>query len=308
MSEVGSETAVMVYATLANSKKTDTTVLNTDQVAQREERPFPTPPSLPPVPENVGSGDERFSDDERSSVKSRSRASSRATSSRDDNRSDDELSEEEVTAPSPPKKEESSEKTGIFQYLNKSNPQPTVVDLPQNISPPSYSDAELLEKQSLLIDLQRLRMQGIKLSKDWTLNDRVEDMTFEVRRHTLHMDEMSNVSIMKDGLRIMCTGIEMLNNRIGLLDLDGWSSEACRDLDKHDANLCKIYRKYWRRSQSSSPELDIATSMLASMGMFHFKKKMNKNIKKSFAKETPMRRSKRPDTPLEDDDDEAPPP
>ena len=127
-------------------------------------------------------------------------------------------------------------------------------------------------------------MQGVVLSKEWTLQDRIEDLTFECRRHTLHMDEVSNIGMMKDGLRIMCTGIEMLNNRIGLLDLDGWSTEVCKDLDKHNTNLCKIYRKYWRRTQSTSPELDIATSMLASMGMYHFKRKMNNNIKKSFSK------------------------
>ena len=83
---------------------------------------------------------------------------------------------------------------------------------------------------------------------------------------------------MRDGLRLVCTGVEMVNNKIGLLDLEGWSSEVCQDLSKHDQNLSRIYRKYWRRGQSTNPELDIAASLFASMGMYHFKQKMSKKI------------------------------
>ena len=121
-------------------------------------------------------------------------------------------------------------------------------------------------------------MQGIALSKRWTMEDRLEDMTLEVRRLTLAMDETSNVDMMKDGLRLALTGIELVNNRIGLLDLEGWSSEACRDLEKHNANLTRIYRKYWRRGHSTSPEMDIAMSLIGSMSMYHMKRKMTKTM------------------------------
>lgn len=131
----------------------------------------------------------------------------------------------------------------------------------------------------MLIDLHQLEMQGgVKLSKAWTMDDRLEDMMLEMRRITLAMDETSNVAMMRDGMRIVVTGIEMINNRIGLLDLDGWSTEVCRDLHKHDPNLSRIYRKYWRRSQSTSPEVDICMSLAGSMGLFHLKRKMSKQI------------------------------
>ena len=60
-------------------------------------------------------------------------------------------------------------------------------------------------------------------------------------------------------MRLLVTGIEMVNNKIGLLDLDGWSAEVCRDLKKHDANLSQFI-KYWKRSHSTSPEVDICMS------------------------------------------------
>ena len=61
------------------------------------------------------------------------------------------------------------------------------------------------------MDIERLKMQGIKFSKEWTVEDSVEDMQYEMRRHMLHIDEMNNINMMRDGLRMMCTGIEMLN-------------------------------------------------------------------------------------------------
>jgi hypothetical protein len=293
-SEVGSETAVMVYATLSNAAKTDTTSLT-----EKKSATVP-PPSLPGLKEESESSESEREEE------------------RDEK--DDDADNEERRYQS----DEESEKSSVAEEPVKPPPyrpafpspppMPSVFSSPATVPPPlarQYDDAELLEKQSLLLDLQRLKMQGIALSKEWTLADRVEDLTFECRRHTLHLDEMSNVGMMKDGLRIVCTGIEMLNNRVGLLDLDGWSTEVCRDLDKHNTNLCKIYRKYWRRTQSSSPELDIATSMLASMGMYHFKKKMNSNIKSSFKKYNykPKNAPPPPTSSIvdEDDDEEAPP-
>ena len=121
-------------------------------------------------------------------------------------------------------------------------------------------------------------MQGVKLSKEWSMQDSTQDMMLEMRRLTLAMDEASNVNMMRDGLRLAVTGIEMLNNRIGLLDLEGWSNEVCRDLNKHDANLGRIYRKYWKRNHSTSPEMDICMSLIGSMGMFHMKRKMSKQV------------------------------
>ena len=133
------------------------------------------------------------------------------------------------------------------------------------------------EKRTLLLDLQRLQAhQGVRLTKEWTMDDRLEDMMLEMRRHTLAMDEHANVNMMRDGMRLLVTGIEMVNNRIGLLDLEGWSGEVCRDLNKHDANLGRIYRKYWKRSTTTSPELDIALSIAGSMTLHHMKRTMSK--------------------------------
>ena len=86
------------------------------------------------------------------------------------------------------------------------------------------------------------------------------------------------MNMMRDGLRMMCTGIEMLNGRVKLLDLDGWSAQVCNDLSKYDPALSKLYRKYWRRSYSSSPEMEVAMGLIGSLGMYHFKRKISNNM------------------------------
>jgi hypothetical protein len=59
----------------------------------------------------------------------------------------------------------------------------------------SALDAEdVYTKQSLLRDLDRLKRQpGVQLTKEWTMADEIDDMEFELKRVTLHMDESNNV-------------------------------------------------------------------------------------------------------------------
>jgi len=154
---------------------------------------------------------------------------------------------------------------------------PSMPDVPPRVASPVPVDDELA-KQQVLMDLNQLQLQGARLSRQWVMTDRLDDMTLEMRRLTLAMDETANVSMLRDSMRLAITGIEMVNNRIGLLDLEGWSGEVCHDLNKHDANLSRIYRKYWKRSQSTSPETDIALSIIGSMGMYHMKRKMSQQL------------------------------
>lgn len=139
---------------------------------------------------------------------------------------------------------------------------------------PNSREAEMLEKQTVLLDMERLKLQGITFTKTWTVHDRLDDMQFELRRHLLHLDEINNINMLRDGLRMACTGFEMVNKRYNLLDLDGWSQEVCRDMSRYDHAMSRLYRKYWRRSSISSPEMELAMALCGSVGMYHFKQKM----------------------------------
>ena len=186
-------------------------------------------------------------------------------------------------------------------------PAPEAPPAPAPEPPPLPEDEDT--KRTLLLDLQRLQLQGVQLTKEWTMEDRMEDMMLEMRRHTLSMDERANVNMMRDGMRLLVTGIEMVNNRIGLLDLEGWSGDVCRDLHKHDPTLSRIYRKYWKRSTSTSPEVDICLSLVGSMGLHHMKRTMSKQLvsgaSKGFSEGFARRRTRAPSPPSSDE--EGPP-
>jgi len=148
---------------------------------------------------------------------------------------------------------------------------------------PPRSERDVLlenyEKQQMILDLQRLRSHpGIVLSREWSMEDDIEDISFELKRLTLQVDEVNNVAMMRNGLQLACTGIEMMSKRYNILDLDGWSSEVCRDMTRYERGLGRLYRKYWRRSTASSPEADVAMSLVSSMAMFHLRRTFSKRV------------------------------
>lgn len=153
---------------------------------------------------------------------------------------------------------------------------------------------EELEKQTVLLDLERLKMQGVRLSREFTIEDRLSDLRFEAKRHMMHIDEMHNVSTLKDAIRLGCTGIEMINRRFRIMNLDGWSQEFGRDLGKYDATLSRLYRKYWRRGVSQAPEMDLLVGLVTSMIMFHFRKKINSQIFPTAQASLPRHQGSRP--------------
>ena len=164
-------------------------------------------------------------------------------------------------------------------------------------------DDLMLEKQSVLLELERLKAQGLTLSKQYTVDDNLADMQFEIRRHMMHIDELNSISFMKDGLRLVFTGIETANRSLGpFLELDGWGASASAELSTHkyDATLSKLFRKYWRQGGSSPPEMELAMAVLGSMGSYHFKNKFFSSSGKRHAPSIPIVQDD------SDDDEEAP--
>ena len=160
---------------------------------------------------------------------------------------------------------------------------PPTVSAPQWTPPPApmsmrMDEDQMLAKQSALLDLDRLRLRGVTLTREYTLADSLDDMTFELKRHLAHIDEESSVSMMRDFLRVACTGIEMGSTRLGVLELEGWSAEVCDDIRKYDPALSGLYRKYFRRGSTASPEMQLMMGMVGSIGLFHVKKKVLRSV------------------------------
>ena len=194
-------------------------------------------------------------------------------------------------------------------------PPPPPAELPLPRAPSPVKDPSLLtkesifyEKQSVLYDLQQLENRGVQLTHKWSMEDSLDDMTMELKRQLIILDERDNVSMLKNGLRMALTGIEVFNTRYNLLDLEGWSSQACAQLDRHDGNLARIYRKYWRRSSSNSPEMDIAMAVVGSMAVHHMQRSMTRYMmQRNDGTKASQYTQRRPPSPDSSDDEEVPP-
>ena len=159
----------------------------------------------------------------------------------------------------------------------------------------------MLEMQSVLLELERLKAQGCVLSREFAMSDNLSDAQFEVRRHLLYLDEKNSIGMMRDGMKLLFSGLEAGNKAVGpILQLDGWGAHACSELDanKYDRTLGSLYKKYWRRG-SSSPEAELAFGILSSMGTWHVRQQFMKKASGGIP------RMAMPQMPDDSDDDEG---
>lgn len=130
-----------------------------------------------------------------------------------------------------------------------------------------------VSKADLLFELEKLvESHSVVLSKRFTLDDSYEDIEAELLFHRQVVSDASMLLIMREGLVGLTGGIEMLNNKIGLLSLDGWSTDVSSDIKRYDPVLLRIKAKYLR-STVVSPEMELAFMLGSSAVGFHLKKK-----------------------------------
>lgn len=161
---------------------------------------------------------------------------------------------------------------------------PRAASPPQHVQQTLDPDTTELEKQATLMELVRLQQtKQVTLSRQFTMNDSLADMQFELRRHMLLEEEQEAVGTMKDSMCLAFTGIEYASQRLNLLDLDGWSGSVTSDMTRYDNALRRLYKKYFRRS-SGSPEMELAFAIVTSMGIHHMKRKFLTKVQPQGAK------------------------
>ena len=141
-------------------------------------------------------------------------------------------------------------------------------------SPMSQEDIDY-QKTAVLLELDRLRGLGCKLTREYTMADSLEEMEYESRRHVLMLEEQSNVSVLKDGLRLFVSGTEFANRKFGpFLNLDGFGVSVSNDINagKYNLTLSKLHRKYFKTPGQSSPEIELAFSLMGAAAFHHFQK------------------------------------
>uniref|UniRef100_A0A6C0C1Q1 Uncharacterized protein n=1 Tax=viral metagenome TaxID=1070528 RepID=A0A6C0C1Q1_9ZZZZ len=138
---------------------------------------------------------------------------------------------------------------------------------------PKDGQGKRLEKQGYIIELSNMRQKGVVLSREFTMNDSIQELEFEIQKQQNNTTTRQHVVFMRDMLKIGINGLEIANTRFGpFLSIDGWAESVTLDMNKYEPPLEKLYRRYFRRSQMS-PIMELAWLLIGSMAAFHFKNK-----------------------------------
>lgn len=127
----------------------------------------------------------------------------------------------------------------------------------------------LQEKRKYLLQLEKLRLQGVRLTKDYNMNDSIIDIRFEYDCHQSNYEVVDTIKFMKDGLNLLFLIIEAGNQKFGpILRLEGWSSYMSNNMARFDRVLERIYHRMWRHG-SMNPYVEFGWLIFGSMIMWH---------------------------------------
>lgn len=115
----------------------------------------------------------------------------------------------------------------------------------------------LLEKEGLLNELALMEKQGlVKLHRQLSISDSLEEIQFQYDRASGMLATAQAVEWAKTGIKMGSGLLEGLVKRMGVGVADGFSNNLCKDMSKFNRPLTRVYRKYWRRG-NTSPEMEL---------------------------------------------------
>lgn len=126
---------------------------------------------------------------------------------------------------------------------------------------------ERVEKEGLLYELDLMERQGnIKLHRELTMENSLEEIQYQYDRANMIVSTQQTVDWAKTSIQVGSGVLEAVAKRFGLHAVDGFSKNLCKDMNKFNKPLTKMYRKYWRRG-TSSPEMELAMIVFGSLVM-----------------------------------------
>jgi len=125
------------------------------------------------------------------------------------------------------------------------------------------------EKFKMLIKLAELKAKGIKLQKEYSMFDSLNDMTFEYNMHTQMRSKLQTVGVMSMLTLNMVKLIEISTDKYDVwgFNLKGWTDNVNENIDNVNDALGEIYDRYVKSGTSVNPILKLifalGTSALA---------------------------------------------
>jgi hypothetical protein len=161
-------------------------------------------------------------------------------------------------------------KTKMFMEQSK--------ELPFDQLPPKVQKFKKLEKFAKLMHLKN--NLGIKLTQDYSLNSKYEDMEFELQYHTNVMNKKKGVELWKSFISNGVTAMEFMNERFDPFGfkLGGWSEHIKVGIDDYDEVLGELYEKYKGKGKKIEPEIKLMIMIVTSAATFHASKTLGDTI------------------------------
>lgn len=131
-----------------------------------------------------------------------------------------------------------------------------------------------------------MKADGVEKFSDFTTDLDIEEMRMELR--TLQEDQtLSNgIESCRTALITVTTGLEIMNKKNNPFDLDqdGWSQSIFEGIERYDAVLEKLVKKYSKRVSAISPEIQLMLMLCGSAASFCFTKSMLKAAQPTMTK------------------------
>ena len=140
-----------------------------------------------------------------------------------------------------------------------------------------YKD-ELNEKKEILYQLNRLKLKGVTIPHNFTLNSNLDEMRQEYNKIVRDRDIDASIRFQRKMLMAFVTGTEYLNTRYDpfTIKLEGWSEQVHENIEDFDDIFEELHVKYKSKGKSMPPELRLFISLSGSAFMFHLTSKMFK--------------------------------
>jgi hypothetical protein len=145
-----------------------------------------------------------------------------------------------------------------------------------NQKKPDTSQKIRREKAFLLFQLKKLSEKGYNQSKDYNMDDNINDIKDEVSRIKKEIEIEKSIKLARQGLTLVTSLLETGNDQFSYMtgiDLDGWSESINANIEDYDEVFEELYEKY-HESVSMSPEIKLLLMITGSAISFHLTKRM----------------------------------
>ena len=136
----------------------------------------------------------------------------------------------------------------------------------------------LKEKFQYLRKLETLQQKGVELSKQYTMENSLDEMRGEYEYQQGERERKNSVQFQGKMLTTLITGIEFLNNKFDPFDikLDGISENVQENLGDYDEIFSELAEKYKSKAKMA-PELKLAFQLASAGIMVHMSNTMFKS-------------------------------